>query len=330
MFCEYSRSLCTITGQGPPLIPTVDGGLVPALDVLCVGSATHDTIVVVPSVPGDDVRMVVDTFVVSGGGPAATAAVALARLGATVGFCGVVGDDDAGHEVRDGLASEGVVLDWLRVVPGATTRSLVLVSESTGGRTIVTQQARPPLSEDVPVDLSTWIHADQTGIGPARRALVERSASALLSIDGGNPLDLTDLAGVELYAPSVPALLARYPGATTVRGALDRALADGATWVIATDGPRGAHVRSADLAEQVPAYHLPVVSTLGAGDVFHGALLAAIIAGSSVPHATREACAAAALSCRSVDGRSAIPRRDELDSFLKRERASDRSGSPVT
>jgi sugar/nucleoside kinase (ribokinase family) len=306
-----------------------------ALDVVCVGSANLDTIAVVPFIPGDDERILSEEFVTAGGGPAATAAVTLARLGAKVGFCGVVGDDDAGRLIRDGLEREGVVLDWLTVVPGATTQSCVLVSSSSAARTIVTQKAREPRYQDVPVGVSTWLHVDQTGVGPARRALAESSARTLLSIDGGNPFDFDDLRGVELYAPSVATLRAHYPSAPDTSSALGLALSDGARWVVATAGADGAYVRSSDIDgrladSHVPAFALPVVSTLGAGDVFHGALLAGILSGASVPEATREASAVAALSCRAIDGRSAIPDRRELDEFLHAERAKERSANAVT
>ena len=55
-----------------------------------------------------------------------------------------------------------------------------------------------------------------------------------------------------------------------------------------------------------------LVSTLGAGDVFHGALLAAFVRGLDLLAALEQANAAAALSCRALDGRSAIPTWEEL------------------
>jgi sulfofructose kinase len=55
-----------------------------------------------------------------------------------------------------------------------------------------------------------------------------------------------------------------------------------------------------------------VRSTVGAGDVFHGALVARLAAGRGFPEAVREATTAAALSCRGLDGREAIPTSDEL------------------
>ena len=55
-----------------------------------------------------------------------------------------------------------------------------------------------------------------------------------------------------------------------------------------------------------------LVSTLGAGDVFHGALLAAFVRGLELREALRAANRCAALSCRALDGRSAIPDWEEL------------------
>ncbi|MBA3436203.1 MAG: hypothetical protein H0X20_00310 [Chloroflexi bacterium] len=55
----------------------------------------------------------------AGGGPAATAAVALARLGHRVAFVGTVGDDAAGDEIRASLTEEGVDVEDVTVVTGA-------------------------------------------------------------------------------------------------------------------------------------------------------------------------------------------------------------------
>ena len=59
-----------------------------------------------------------------------------------------------------------------------------------------------------------------------------------------------------------------------------------------------------------------LVSTLGAGDVFHGALLAFLDRGAELRDALHAANAAASLSCRALDGRSAIPTLDELQRSL--------------
>ena len=59
-----------------------------------------------------------------------------------------------------------------------------------------------------------------------------------------------------------------------------------------------------------------IVSTLGAGDVFHGALLAQLIEGLDLKSAMERANVVAALSCRGLDGQSAIPTKHELEIFF--------------
>ena len=64
--------------------------------ILCLGLATRDTIWRVPVHPPEDGRVVAGEMKIAGGGPAATAAVAISRLGVATSFVGAVGDDDAG------------------------------------------------------------------------------------------------------------------------------------------------------------------------------------------------------------------------------------------
>jgi sugar/nucleoside kinase (ribokinase family) len=90
----------------------------------------------------------------------------------------------------------------------------------------------------------------------------------------------------------------------------------GAREVVATDGPNGSYVLSDGKFECVPAFNVDVVSTLGAGDVFHGSILAALALGKDLIEATRWGNACAALSCRALDGVSGVPRRPELEAFL--------------
>ena len=153
--------------------------------VACVGLATRDTILAVPGLPPRDGRVVADDLVVAGGGPAATAAVALARLGVEVGFFGVVGDDDAGAFVRAGLADEGVDVTGLRVESGARTPQSVILVEPGGTRSIVHRPGDgqlPPVEPD-----ALWVHVDYVVFSRAR---------GRLSIDGGNPIAGLSLDGV--------------------------------------------------------------------------------------------------------------------------------------
>jgi sugar/nucleoside kinase (ribokinase family) len=266
--------------------------------VACVGLATRDTILRVPTLPGHDGRVVADELVVGGGGPAATAAVTLARLGVEVGFYGVVGDDDAGAFVRDGLAGEGVDVTGLHVVPGARTPQSVILVEPDGARSIIHRPTEAKLAFVEPA--AEWVHVDHVGYS---------HASGRLSIDGGNPIDALRLDGVALYAPTAERLRSEF-------GDAERALASGAETVVVTRGAEGSTGYTRDGVVDAPGVSCDPVSTLGAGDVFHGALLAYLVRGAALGDALRAANTAAALSCRALDGRSAIPTLDELQRNL--------------
>jgi sugar/nucleoside kinase (ribokinase family) len=117
-----------------------------------------------------------------------------------------------------------------------------------------------------------------------------------LSIDGGNPIDDLELDGVALYAPT-------------------EATDDGgrAELTVVTRGSAGCIAYTADATIEAPGFPVEALSTLGAGDVFHGALLAAFVHELPLADALAQANACASLSCRALDGRSAIPTRDELE-----------------
>ena len=277
--------------------------------VVCVGLATQDTIFRVPNHPAPDDRVVASAHASAGGGPAATAAVTLARLGVKTYFVGSVGDDFAGSVIRSDLEAAGVDLSHLTTAGGSMSpQSSILVG--LGGRAIVHYPGTIPKIEltDEVRELSrgaTWVHVDHAGFGPVS----ELRSEVRLSIDGGNPISGLVLDNVALYAPTDQQLLRLFPA----RG-LEAALEAGAEIVVMTRGRRGSvgMRRRGELVE-APGYTVEVVSTLGAGDVFHGALLCALVHERELGDALAFANKAAALSCRGLDGRSAIPTLEEVE-----------------
>ncbi len=286
-----------------------------SIRVVCVGLATADTIVRLPSWPQPDGRLIAERIVRSAGGPAATAAVTLARLGHEVAMVGAVGNDEAGERVRTGLAAEGVDIQHLPTLRGPTSESVILLDRSAGTRTILhspgvsletlDQRAETALAA------AAWIHADHAG-----HSLVGESRPARVSVDGGHRIEGLGLRGLGLYAPSSVALLERYPGRRlldAVRAALD----EGAVRVAVTLGADGVLAADASGAWRIPGLPVEVASTLGAGDVFHGALLASLLDGLALHEAARRANVAAAISCGAIDGRGAIPTRGALDAATR-------------
>lgn len=288
-----------------------------------VGVATEDAIATVDRFPDADERVVASAMVFGGGGPAATAAVAAARLGVPSAVVAAVGDDEAGERVRDRLRAEGVDVSGIITVPGAeTSRSIVVISGAERSRAIV-NRVGPALDladNAVALELisgADWVHVDQHGWLPIRDVRDRIGDGIRLSIDAGNEITGLDLDATALYAPTREALERRY-GAGGIDENMRRAIADGAEMVVVTDGGRGSFGLAADgrtARATPPAAEL--VSTLGAGDVFHGALVAGLthlasgrLAGG-FDDAVAYATAVATLSCRGIDGRSRIPDHDE-------------------
>ena len=81
---------------------------------------------------------------------------------------------------------------------------------------------------------------------------------------------------------------------------------------VVTRGADGCTAYAGGERIDAPGFPVEPVSTLGAGDVFHGALLACFARGLELRDALVHANACAALSCRALDGRSAIPSWNEL------------------
>jgi len=320
---------------------------------MCVGAAALDLVLDVETLPAEDGRTRAVSAILAGGGPAASAAVALSRLGTRVAFVGSVGADDAGQLIREGLARENMDLANMRTVDGATSpMSAGLVRSASGSRALV---AFPGSAPEIVVTpgveamsrAASWIHADHAGFAVVRE-LRRRGVETPVSVDGGNPIADLDLALVDLYAPAAPELL-RWTGASTVGAGLARACDSGATVTIATHGETGSTALSMISPDspdvtlefraarssagpaspwtiRQPAFAMAPGrgSTLGAGDVFHGALLAAILSGRSLRAAIAFASAAASLSCRAIDGRSAIPTADDVDRLMQTETAVGR------
>jgi sulfofructose kinase len=278
--------------------------------LLFVGCATLDSIALVQDYPAADSRTVAADFSTAGGGPAATAAVAAARAGAQTAFAGVIGTDEEGDRIISGLKAEGV--DTSAVIRDAdvkTGASVIVVSRATESRAIVTRPV-PPVT--FPADsrfhellgTAAWVHVDHLGWNA-----VAKVPNLRISVDAGNPIPSFTPTGVALYVPTIERLRAEYGEDLSPEALLQKAIDDGVSAVVATAGSEGAWVLERDGDPvHVPAAPANIVSTLGAGDVYHGAILAAVAAGLPLVEAAIFAGRTASASCAGLDGRSMIPR----------------------
>lgn len=287
-----------------------------------VGAATLDALALVERYPGSDERVVASDLRFTGGGPAATAAVAAARLGHDVAFIGAVGADTTGDEIIAGLEREGVHTEaMVRVDTAESGASLVVITRETASRAISNRPlphadlTSSPAAHEL-FAASAWIHTDHIGWQPTMETLAELDQRPSTSFDGGHLVDGFTAQGLALYVPTIDALQRRF-GDLPIPELLEQAAEESGGTVVATAGSDGAWILEASCEpRRIAGFDVDVLSTLGAGDVFHGALLAQIAEGRPLDEAVTRANAVAALSTTALDGRSGIPGPAELEAFL--------------
>ncbi len=289
--------------------------------MLCVGHAVQDFVFSVPQMPSRAEKHRATAFTTIGGGPAASAAVAIARLGGRALLAARLGEDPLATLIEAELREEGVDPRYLRRYPGfASSVSAVLV-DPRGERLIVNylDAALPSEADWLPDPLAAGarvVLADTRWPEGAQAALTRACAAglpAVLDADRPIPADGALLRTASHVAFSYEALR-EYTGLADPVAALR---ASGlSAWCCVTVGAEGVHVLDRGEHRHLPGHRVPVVDTLGAGDVWHGAFALALAEGQNELAAVRFASAAAALKVQRAGGRAGAPTRAELDQFL--------------
>ena len=292
-----------------------------SIQAVCVGVITIDTIALVDKYPSADERVIAQEIARAGGGPAAVAAVALSRLGIKSAIVGTIGDDADGKEVLRIFKKEGVDTSGISVGTSATAGSVIVASKEHSSRAISTRQpmVQSPINEAAKklIAQAQWVHVDHLGITRLTELGISRGNGPLISFDAGYGVETFDPITVDLFVPTDRQMALRYPGIDLAVALENDAMKAGNT-VVATQGSAGSAGFSPETGlVTAPGFAVDVKSTLGAGDVFHGALVAQLIHGFALQEAMIRANAVAALSCTGLDGQSKIPTTTELDAYLE-------------
>lgn len=274
------------------------------------------------------------------GGSVANTACAIARLEIPVLFAGTCGLDAYGQMLKRGLEREGVDTSLLRMEPDKPTQLVLLVLNEQGDRTAFACPAHlgsqhSILPDQIPADIVeriSWLHvtgmmlredpAASTQLDLMRRC---REAGVPVSFDINVRVEALQN---ELFAKNLGLAkeLADYilgssfdeipllAGERDAEFAAQKLAAHGAA-VISRSGDQGADLFRNGTRIHAPAFSVTVADTVGAGDTFDGAFIAAKLSGLSDADAMQEANAAAAICVSKPSGRGS-PARAELDAFL--------------
>ncbi len=291
--------------------------------ILCVGHAVQDYLFRVNSIPTLAEKYQALDFSSIGGGPAANAAVAIARLGGHVMLAARVGSDSIGDAIISDLTAEGVDCSLVHRLPeGKSSLSAILIDD-TGQRMIVNyldcdlpyepiwlERSFPTNLDAVLVD-TRWPEGALFALSQAQ----QRNIPAILDADHPVPQDGKLIEAATHIAFSAQGLRS-YTGVENLENALCAVASSVDSWCCVTDGGNGVLVKDRNAVKHISTPQVKAVDTLGAGDIWHGAFSYFLATGSDEIEAVQYANAAAAIKVTRQGGRKGAPSRQDVDDFL--------------
>jgi len=302
----------------------VSSGIV---DVLGIGANSVDYVYLLPAYPeadGPNAKMRISSHSLSCGGQVATALCTCAAMGLRTKYIGATGTDDNGRRLREELARWQIDLTDA-VIRDVTNQFAVIMVDEHAGERIVLWDRHDGLAlrpRELPPELLTAtrvLHVDDVDQDAAiRAAQIAREAGVLVTSDIDRITPRTE----ELVAAvTMPIFAEHVPNALTGEADFERALRKlrrvNAGPMCITLGSRGALLLNSDRLHTAPAFKVDAVDTTGAGDVFRGALIVAMLRGDGPDDMLRFANAAAGISCTRLGAINGVPTLEETAGLMQ-------------
>jgi sugar/nucleoside kinase (ribokinase family) len=296
--------------------------------ILCTGIAVLDEVFRLDEFPASDTKVEAAEFLAVGGGCAANAAVAIARLGGEASFAGPLGGPPGQEPISDrilaGLKREGVDCAGCVRLDGVASGISAIFVNTRGERTIVTHRSRrldavtPRDADELVVGVGAVLSDNRFPVFslPICRAALRRGIPVVLDADKpARPKEalFSACSHVVFSAESLRATMATHD----LGAALRRFGRATNAFLAVTDGANPVRWRDDRGAiREMPVFRVAAVDTLAAGDVFHGAFTLALVEGKDAAAAMRFAAAAAGVKCTRFGGSTAAPTRAEAEALL--------------
>lgn len=295
----------------------------PTVDVVGVGLNATDTIISVPQIPARSGKVESTAVRILPGGQVATAMIACQTWGLRTRYVGKVGDDSAAKVHQEAFDRAGVAT-YLITVPNCSSQQSFILVDSDGERTAIGwREERLALRPD---------ELEREWIVNARALLVDgydtavATAAAAWARDAGVPViaDLDEaypgveklLANVDylIVSQDLPKRLCGEPELAKSLGMLQSRY--GCRLSAATLGSEGVLASDGERFHYAAAFHVTVVDTTGAGDIFHAGFIYGLLQDWPLQRTLDFSCAAAALNCAAIGARGGICAIDKIESLM--------------
>ena len=296
-------------------------------DVLGVGCNSVDHVYRLPASPRADspnAKLRISSHQPMCGGQMATAMAACAALGLRAGYLGVVGNDANGRLLVAELQQRGVDVSPVMTRECANRFAVITVDETSGDRIVLWDRDDHLNLTAGDVDAALISQArivhvddeDQDGAILAAKAARDAGAIVTSDIERITPRtpELIALTSIPIFAQhALPALTGESDPERGLRAV--RAVHREQPLCV-TLGAGGAMLLDDNELIREPGFAVKAVDTTGAGDVFRGALVYALLNGFDTRQMLRIANAAAALSCTREGAMASVPSLDEVQRVL--------------
>jgi sulfofructose kinase len=289
--------------------------------VICLGVATLDQIFRVDVIPPAPAKIRASDFIVTGGGMAANAAVAVQRLGGIAQYWGRVGDDEVGDQIIRLLAKEHVDVSHVHRLPGARSKTGAILVDARGERLVVSapSQGYPPDTSWLPLDEVATVHAVHADSRwkPGAIALFDAAAAfrkpGVFDADAGDIEEVLAVSAASSHPVFSEPMLASLQWGEPAHALTKIFNPERNVICGVTLGERGVVWFDGSRVHKAPAFPVQAIDTLAAGDTWHGAFALALGEGHDAAAAIAFASRAAAIKCSRFGGRVGIPTRAEFD-----------------
>ena len=297
--------------------------------IVVIGSSNTDMVVRSERLPRPGESVIGGGFMMAGGGKGANQAVAVARMGHRVLFAAAVGNDMFGDAAVAAYKRFGIDTTYIArkdtpsgvaliMVDGAGQNSISVALGA--NNTLTVEDVMPALEQvesgdivllqlEIPLDTVDACVAVAAAKGarvvlnPAPAAVVSEHTLSKLYLITPNQTEAQTLTGVDVTDEATAQLAAQV------------LVSHGVERVVITMGSAGAYLYEEGKGVLIPACKVSAVDTTAAGDVYNGALCAALAEGQSLQDALKFATKASAISVTRVGAQPSVPTREEVDNF---------------
>lgn len=292
-------------------------------DAVGFGTNAVDYLIVVPQYPDFNSKIELTDYTQLAGGEIASTMAGLARLGMKTAYVGRFGTDQAGDFGLETLRRENVNLDYAEKIEDAKTQiAFILIDESSGERTVIWKRdAKLAYHEtEAPTEITQRcriFHATpHDALACTRMAKAAKNSGAVISVDIDNLFD-----GIENLLPLIDIFISSEEFPERLLGIKDKKIAlreiqmrYGCKVAGTTLGENGSLLLCGGEFFETKGYSVPggCKDTTGAGDAFRVGLLYGLLTGETIETSAQMANAVAALKCRSLGARTALPDKSEL------------------